>query len=199
MSRNFYAQQDHLGFPIPGTMMFTTEPQPIPKNSYAVLPTKTGIYQQEKIHDDGLRYFVRKKSNGDIIPNTLFINTKQPSGLWYELKVFYGVPRVLNSGFNYSGTGPSSPAVQQRLLFNNIAAGQTITVSHSNTNFEVSTDGSTWSTSSVTYTMSSSPMSVILYIRLKASLSTGAFSEVITISTPSVTISPTITVSGIVS
>jgi len=206
MSRNFYAQQDHLGFPIPGTMMFTTAPLPIPKNTFAILPqTYTpGVYQQQRVHPGGIRYFVRKLANGDIIPNTLFLSTTQPAGLWWELKVFYNAPGIhpignITTGLDYTGAGPSS-TVTQGISFYHIAPGEIVTVSHTNTNFEISTDGVTWTTGSVTYTVGTTDPSVAnLYIRLKAGLSVASYTETITLSSHTVVTPVTFSVTGTVS
>jgi len=195
MSQLFYAQKDNLGFPIPGTMMSTSLAS-IPKNTYAIT-TSPAIYQRELIHEGGLRYFVRKKTNGNIIANSLFINTKQPSGFVYELKTFKNIPTTIQ-GFNYVvGSGPSVVVTQPIALYN-IVSGQTVTISHSSTNFQISLDGSTYTTSSVTATTDgSNPYNITLYIRLKSGLSAATYTETVTISVSGV--STTFTVSGIVS
>lgn len=91
MANNFYAQQDSLGFPIPGTMMSVKSGASIPKTSVAI-PAENTVNPGGKTqltHAGGIRYFIRRKANGDIIPNSLIISIKQPAGLTYEFKVFY--------------------------------------------------------------------------------------------------------------
>lgn len=69
----YYAQKDALGYPIPGTMMATTGELPV--DSIAI-PSSDSFDE----HPDGLRYYVRRDANGDIIPNSLFTSIKRPSG-----------------------------------------------------------------------------------------------------------------------
>lgn len=91
MANNFYAQQDDLGFPIPGTMMSVKSSASIPKTSIAISAADTVNPggKTQKVHAGGIRYFICKKANGDIIPNSLVLSIKQPAGLVYEFKVFY--------------------------------------------------------------------------------------------------------------
>lgn len=54
----------------------------------------------------GLRYFVRRKANGEIIPNSLITSLKKPKGLVYEFKVITGTAIPAPSALNY--TTPNS-------------------------------------------------------------------------------------------
>jgi len=81
----FYAQEDKNGYPIPGTMMSTNATK-IPSVANIIeIPAQD--VSSSKVHPKGLRYFVRKTSSGAIIPNSLMICTKKPSGLVYEFKI----------------------------------------------------------------------------------------------------------------
>lgn len=89
MVKKFYAQKDALGFPIPGTMMSVVAPANIPANS-VLIPAQdvtAGNGQTVVAQPSGLRYFVRKDSKGAIIPNSLIISLKKPSGSVYEFKL----------------------------------------------------------------------------------------------------------------
>jgi len=84
----FYASEDKYGYPIPGTMMSTNSTvSAVPgKSNLVTIPAQDVV--STKTHPKGLRYFVRKKANGDIIPNSLFISTQAPkTGLYYEFKL----------------------------------------------------------------------------------------------------------------
>ena len=89
MAKKFYAQKDALGFPIPGTMMSVTAPANIPADS-VLIPAENvtpGGGQTVVSQPSGLRYFVRKDSKGNIVPNTLTISLKKPAGSVYEFKL----------------------------------------------------------------------------------------------------------------
>jgi hypothetical protein len=78
----FYAQKDALGYPIPGTMMSNGDKVPA---KAVEIPASDVV--STKVHPRKLRFFVRKDSKGDIIPNSLIISLKKPTGLVYEFKV----------------------------------------------------------------------------------------------------------------
>ena len=80
----FYAQEDKNGYPIPGTMRSTNGTVPSQAN-IVTIPAQDVV--STKVHPRGLRFFVRKTSAGAIIPNSLFIGPKAPSGLYYEFKL----------------------------------------------------------------------------------------------------------------
>jgi hypothetical protein len=194
MSKLFYAQQDDLGYPISGTMM-STPLASIPKNTFAILPQDytAGTFQLEKRHAGGLRYFIRKKADGSIIPNSLFINTKQPTGLVYELKVFYNIPGIASvsnisgAGLNYTaGSGPSA-GVTKAVTFYHISS--TVTFSLTSSYFELSADGTNWvNTGSVTMNATGTdPFTKTIYIRAKAGLSTNTYTGTLTVSSPNAT------------
>jgi hypothetical protein len=87
----YFAQKTKDGYPIPSTMMgFKTAPTAdtlveILPQDYAALPGQSIIAP-----DSGLRYFVRRKANGQIIPNSLITSLKKPKGLVYEFKLVKG-------------------------------------------------------------------------------------------------------------
>lgn len=86
MAKKFYAQKDALGFPIPGTMMSGAQ---VPKNLIEI-PAEdvaAGEGETEVAHPGKLRYFVRHDKTGNIIPNSLIVSYKKPSGLVYEFKL----------------------------------------------------------------------------------------------------------------
>lgn len=80
---NFYAQKDGNGYPIPGTMMSAKGSIPAVSNIIAI-PAEDVV--ASTAHPAGLRYFVRKDSAGNIIPNSLIISYEKPAGLVYEFK-----------------------------------------------------------------------------------------------------------------
>jgi hypothetical protein len=77
----FYAQKDALGYPIPGTLMSAEK---VPSNSVEIQATDV---VSSKVHPEKLRYFVRKDKKGNIIPNSLIISLKKPTGSVYEFKL----------------------------------------------------------------------------------------------------------------
>lgn len=84
----FYASEDKYGYPIPGTMMSTSNSAApvLSKANIVTIPAQDVV--STKTHPKGLRYFVRKKADGTIIPNSLFISTQAPkTGLYYEFKL----------------------------------------------------------------------------------------------------------------
>lgn len=89
MSKAFYAQKDAYGWPIPGTMMSADR---IPDSSVEIpngTPDNLGPG-----HPSGLRYFVRLDKKGKIIPNSLIVSLKRPSGnvLEFGLNATYPIP-----------------------------------------------------------------------------------------------------------
>lgn len=89
MAKKFYAQKDALGFPIPGTMMSGTK---VPENLIEIPAETTEPPPGQFIieHPGKLRYFVRKDSKGNIIPNSLIISLKKPAGATYEFRILGG-------------------------------------------------------------------------------------------------------------
>jgi len=86
MAKKFYAQKDALGFPIPGTMMSGAQ---VPKNLIEIPAENVtaGVGEAVVPHPGKLRYFVRHDSKGNILPNSLIVSYKKPSGLVYEFKL----------------------------------------------------------------------------------------------------------------
>ena len=203
MTQLFYSQKDSYGYPIPGTMM-STRLSAIPKNTFAILPqdyTASDSFQLVKAHFGGLRYFVRKKSTGEIIPNSLFISVDQPSSLVYELKVFYNIPGI-GSISDISGAGLNaapatySSGLSQAVTFYHISS--TVTFSLNSLHFELSADGTTWvTTGSITMNATGTdPFTKTLYIRTKPN-SPGTTVDTLTISSPNAT-SVTATVTAVI-
>lgn len=81
MAKKFYAQKDALGFPIPSTMMAADK---VPATSVEIPASAPVSYKQ---HPDKLRYFVRRDRNNKIIPNSLIVSYKQPSGNVLEFRL----------------------------------------------------------------------------------------------------------------
>lgn len=81
MAKKFYAQKDALGWPIPGTMMAAAK---VPATSLEI-PATTAV--GGKSNPNGLRYFVRVDKKGNIIPNTLIVSLKRPTGSVVEFKL----------------------------------------------------------------------------------------------------------------
>ena len=81
MAKKFYAQKDALGWPIPGTMMAAAK---VPATAVEI-PATTAPSGQD--NPNGLRYFVRVDKKGNIIPNTLILSLKRPSGNVIEFKL----------------------------------------------------------------------------------------------------------------
>jgi hypothetical protein len=89
MAKKFYAQKDYLGFPIPGTMMSVESPRNIPADTISIPAQDVTAAEAQVVvnQPSGLRYFVRRDSKGEIIPNTLTISLKKPAGSVYEFKL----------------------------------------------------------------------------------------------------------------
>ena len=83
--KKFYAQKDYLGYPIPGTMQSISPEQPVPVGTLEI-PAADTITSPVNIRENGMRYFVRKDRNGNIIPNSLIASIKKPAGLVYEFQ-----------------------------------------------------------------------------------------------------------------
>jgi hypothetical protein len=77
----FYAQKDAFGYPIPGTMMSADK---VPAKAIEI-PASDVV--STKVHPKKLRFFVRKDDKGNIIPNSLIISLKKPTGSVYEFKL----------------------------------------------------------------------------------------------------------------
>lgn len=103
----YFAQKTKDGYPIPSTMMgFKSVPTAdtlieIEAKNYAA-----AAGQAIKKSDSGLRYFVRRKANGDIIPNSLITSTVKPKGSVYEFKVVTGTAIVAPSLLSYTVPSP---------------------------------------------------------------------------------------------
>jgi len=110
----YFAQKTKDGYPIPSTMMgFKTTPTAdtlveILPQDYAALPG-----QSVSPSDSGLRYFVRRKADGSIIPNSLVTSLKKPAGLVYEFKVITGTAVAAPSALSY--TSPNSFAANSAI------------------------------------------------------------------------------------
>jgi hypothetical protein len=89
MAKKFYAQKDALGFPIPGTLMSVASTAKTPVDTIVIpaADVAPGVGQTVVPQPSGLRYFVRKDSKGNIVPNTLTISLKKPTGSVYEFKL----------------------------------------------------------------------------------------------------------------
>lgn len=86
-TRKFYAQADKFGYPIPGTLQSNTLGK-VPQDNIEIPAANTSVGGGTEVkHSGGIRYFVRRKATGEIIPNSLFVSIKQPTGLVYEFKV----------------------------------------------------------------------------------------------------------------
>lgn len=87
MKNTYYAQKDQYGFPIPGTLMSVKFGQPIPKGTLEIPAADHIPTPVRKGQGAGLRYFVRHKADGSIIPNSLIASIKKPKGMVYEYQV----------------------------------------------------------------------------------------------------------------
>lgn len=89
MSKTFYAQPDAYGWPIPGTMMAADK---VPDTSVVIPDVPAGILGPRR--PNGLRYFVRLDKRGKIIPNSLIVSLKRPSGnvIEFALNSIYPIP-----------------------------------------------------------------------------------------------------------
>lgn len=102
MINKYFAQKDAIGFPIPGTMMgFETTPTSAPDlvevSGFLVKPGDPYTEPSGKVevtHPEGIRYFVRADKKGNVIPNTLIIGTRVPSGDVLEFHLMVAVGTV---------------------------------------------------------------------------------------------------------
>lgn len=103
----YFAQKSKDGYPIPSTMMgFKQAPKAdtlieIEAKNYSAAPG-----QSVKKPDSGLRYFVRRKANGEIIPNSLITSLVRPKGLVFEFQVITGTAIVAPSALSYTVPSP---------------------------------------------------------------------------------------------
>lgn len=102
----YFAQKTQDGYPIPGTLMGfkqapTAELVEIEPKNYVAAPGQTVSPAAS-----GLRFFVRKKADGSIIPNSLITGTKKPAGQVYEFKVITGTAIVAPSALSYTVPSP---------------------------------------------------------------------------------------------
>jgi len=87
----YFAQKTKDGYPIPSTMMgFKQVPKADTLIEIEAKNYTAAAGQSVKKPDSGLRYFVRRKPNGDILPNSLFTSLVRPKGLVYEFQVITG-------------------------------------------------------------------------------------------------------------
>lgn len=99
----YFAQKTQDGYPIPGTMMgFKAAPKAdlveIEPKNYEALPGQTVLPPASS-----MRYFVRHKPDGSILPNSLITGTQRPEGRVYEFKLITGVAIVAPVGLDYVG------------------------------------------------------------------------------------------------
>ena len=130
----YFAQKTKDGYPIPSTMMgFKTTPAAdtlveILPQDYTALPG-----QSVSPPDSGLRYFVRRKADGSIIPNSLITSLKKPAGLVYEFKIITGVAIIAPVEFEYADF-PGFPEVGTSVSYSpSFAVAPTGTISYSAT------------------------------------------------------------------
>jgi hypothetical protein len=85
----YFAQKTEDGYPIPSTMMGFQKTPPSKSNLVEIKAENSaaGGGQVVVAPANGLRYFVRKKADGTIIPNSLITSYKAPKGQYYEFKV----------------------------------------------------------------------------------------------------------------
>lgn len=113
----YFAQKTKDGYPIPSTMMgFKQAPKAdtlveILPQDYTALPGQSVLAP-----DSGLRYFVRRKANGEIIPNSLITSLKKPKGLVYEFKLVTGTAIPVIAGLEYP-TFPGSLGIGSEYIF----------------------------------------------------------------------------------
>lgn len=87
MEKRYYAQKDQYGFPIPGTLMSVKNTDIIPEGTLEIPPYDVIPNPSRKGQGSELRYFVRHKADGSIIPNSLIASLKRPEGMVYEYQV----------------------------------------------------------------------------------------------------------------
>ena len=86
----YFAQTTEDGYPIPSTMMGFKNTPKIIKHDLVEVKAENSVAGGGQVvvpPNNGLRYFVRKKSDGTIIPNSLITTYKAPKGQYYEFKV----------------------------------------------------------------------------------------------------------------
>jgi hypothetical protein len=84
----YYAQKRSDGYPHPSTMM-GFEDAPTGENLVEIKAEDSAAAEGQKVvaSSSGLRYFVRRSKDGNIIPNSLIATRNKPKGLVYEFKV----------------------------------------------------------------------------------------------------------------
>lgn len=100
----YFAQKTQDGYPIPSTMMGfkqapTADLVEIQPKNYVALPGQTVLPSAS-----GMRYFVRHKADGSILPNSLITGTKKPAGKVYEFKLISGSAIAAPSNYVYGQT-----------------------------------------------------------------------------------------------
>lgn len=99
----YFAQKTQDGYPIPSTMMgFASAPKAdnlveIQPKNYVAAPGQSVVPSAS-----GLRYFVRHRADGTIIPNSLIATLNKPAGKVYEFKVITGTAIVAPSALSYT-------------------------------------------------------------------------------------------------
>jgi hypothetical protein len=85
----YYAQKSEDGYPIPSTMMGFAKTPPSKSNLVEIKAENSTAGGGQKVvaAANGLRYFVRRKADGTIIPNSLISGYKAPTGYYYEFKL----------------------------------------------------------------------------------------------------------------
>jgi hypothetical protein len=70
-------------------MMSVESPRNIPADTISIPAQDVTAAEAQVVvnQPSGLRYFVRRDSKGEIIPNTLTISLKKPAGSVYEFKL----------------------------------------------------------------------------------------------------------------
>ena len=74
----YYAQQDYLGYPIPGTMMAVKSQSDVPANCQTIVPGAP-LNPPPPPHPAGLKFYVRVDDSGNVIPNSLIATLKKPT------------------------------------------------------------------------------------------------------------------------
>jgi hypothetical protein len=98
----YFAQKTQDGYPILGTLMgFKQAPT---ANLVEIQPKNYVALAGQKVSPSasGLRFFVRKRADGSIIPNSLISGTKKPAGQVYEFKVIIGTALAAPSALSYN-------------------------------------------------------------------------------------------------
>lgn len=81
----YYAQQDYLGYPIPGTMMAVKSTADVPANTQIIVPGAP-LSPPPPAHPAGLKFYVRLDKAGNVVPNSLIATQKRPSGRVAEVQ-----------------------------------------------------------------------------------------------------------------